>query len=168
MGELRGEAVVLRPIAEGDRERAAEILAAPEVARWWADADPDAALRWVLSGEEGLASYVIEAGGDVVGLIQSSEETDPQYRSAGIDIAVDPALHGRGVGSDAIRVLARHLFSQGHHRVTIDPAAANERAIAVYTRLGFRPIGVSRASERGADGVFHDQLLMDLLEGELR
>jgi aminoglycoside 6'-N-acetyltransferase len=63
----------------------------------------------------------------------------------------------------------RHLFEDlGHHRITIDPALTNERAIRAYQKVGFRPIGVGRAYEKGPDGTFHDNLLMDLLAGELR
>ncbi len=54
-----------------------------------------------------------------------------------------------------------------HHRITIDPAAANEPAIRCYAKAGFRPVGVMRQYERGGDGRFHDGLLMDLLRDEL-
>ena len=63
--------------------------------------------------------------------------------------------------------MARWLFDErGHHRLTIDPSAANARAIATYTAVGFRPVGLMREYERGPDGTFHDGLLMDLLRDE--
>ncbi|RSM43967.1 GNAT family N-acetyltransferase [Amycolatopsis balhimycina DSM 5908] len=166
MTVIHGDRVRLRPIGAADRVRAHEILATPGVARWWGS--PDTETEGVYAVEDGFCCYVIEHDGVVVGLIQSCEELDPQYRHAGIDIAVHPDFHGRGVGTDAIRALARHLFEQGHHRLTIDPAAANETAIRVYTKVGFRPVGVLRDYERGADGTWHDGLLMDLLAGELK
>ena len=65
-------------------------------------------------------------------------------------------------------LLARFLCEQrGHHRLTIDPAAANHRAIRCYEKVGFRRVGVLRQYERGPDGRFHDGLLMDLLRPEL-
>ena len=74
----------------------------------------------------------------------------------------------RGFGPDAIRAVARWLFDErGHHRLTIDPAAANERAIRAYRKVGFRPIGIARLYERGPDGTWHDGLLMDLLREDL-
>jgi aminoglycoside 6'-N-acetyltransferase len=113
--------------------------------------------------------FAIELDGDVIGSIQYAEETDPGYRHAGIDLFLDRAHQGRGLGPDAIRTLARHLIeARGHHRLTIDPAAANDRAIRAYERVGFRPVGVMRRYERGPDGTWHDGLLMDLLAGELR
>ena len=41
----------------------------------------------------------------VVGCIQYSEETDPDYFSAAVDIFVGTAAQGRGVGPDAMRTL---------------------------------------------------------------
>ncbi|WIX88643.1 GNAT family protein [Amycolatopsis sp. DG1A-15b] len=165
MTAIHGDRVRLRPIGPADRARLREILATPEVARWWGD--PDREVEGLYEVEEGDTVYAIELDGEVVGLIQSCEEPDPQYRHAGIDISVHPAFHGRGVGTDAIRALAGHLFAQGHHRLTIDPAASNEAAIRVYAKVGFRPVGVLRQYERGPDGTWHDGVLMDLLAGEL-
>jgi aminoglycoside 6'-N-acetyltransferase len=110
----------------------------------------------------------IELQGDVVGAIQYAEEDDPDYRHASIDIFLTTRVHGRGAGPDAVRTLARYLFEErGHHRLTIDPAASNARAIAAYAKVGFRPVGVMRQYERGPDGTWHDGLLMDLLREEL-
>jgi aminoglycoside 6'-N-acetyltransferase len=76
---------------------------------------------------------------------------------------------GTGPGTEALRLPARHLVEErGHHRLTIDPAVANTRAIRAYEKVGFRPVGVMRQYERGPDGTWHDSLLMDMLASELR
>ena len=64
-----------------------------------------------------------------------------------------------------MRRVVRHLIDdRGHHRITIDPAAANTAAIRAYEKAGFRPVGVMRRYERDADGGgWHDGLLMELL-----
>jgi aminoglycoside 6'-N-acetyltransferase len=162
---IPGARVLLRTISAKDRVRVREILATPEVARWWGD--PDREVDGLFDVEDGYSSYVIELDGLVVGIIQSCEELEPQYRHAGIDISLHPDFHGRGLGTDALRTLARHLLDNGHHRLTIDPSASNEVAIRVYTKLGFRPVGVLRRYERAPDGTWRDGLLMDLLAGEL-
>jgi aminoglycoside 6'-N-acetyltransferase len=78
------------------------------------------------------------------------------------------SAQGRGLGPEAVRTVARWLFeTRGHHRITIDPSAANARAIQAYAKVGFRPVGVMRRYERGPDGTWHDGLLMDLLAGDL-
>ncbi|WP_137981032.1 GNAT family N-acetyltransferase [Streptomyces violaceusniger] len=165
---LRGARVVLRPTVPSDVPSLAAIRATPEVyARWQGGEDLVAAVREDLA-DPGAERWTIEDEGAVIGLIQWSAEADPDYRHASIDIYLDPAVHGRGLGTDAVRTLARHLIADhGHHRIVIDPAADNTAAIRCYGKVGFRPVGVMRSYERGPDGTWHDGLLMDLLAEEL-
>ena len=123
----------------------------------WLDAEPDTTV-WTIAVDD-----------EVAGSIQTAEEADADYRHASIDLFLGPAFQGRGLGSEAIRTVAHWLFQdRGHHRLTIDPSAANERAIRAYTAIGFRPVGVMRRYECGPDGTFHDGQLMDLLRDEFR
>jgi aminoglycoside 6'-N-acetyltransferase len=166
---LRGRRVILRPVGDDDIATLRAILDEPEVARWWGPrrAGVDVAHDW-LEADEDTVVLAIELDGVVVGSIQSSEEPDADYRHAGIDLFLATAVHGQGLGPDAIRAVARYLVDvRGHHRLTIDPSAANTRAIRAYASVGFRPVGVMRRYERGPDGTFHDGLLMDLLADEI-
>lgn len=159
-------AVTLRPLAAGDEAELRRIHSTPEVRRWW-DA-PDEGFPW--TDEPEATRMTIEVDGAVAGMIQFHEELTPKYRHAGIDLFLDPALHGRGVGTEAVRQVVRHLIDErGHHRIVIDPAAANAAAIRSYEKVGFRPVGIMRRYERdvGGDG-WHDGLLMELLDGEER
>jgi aminoglycoside 6'-N-acetyltransferase len=154
--------IALRPLAPGDDDELRRIHSTPEVARWW-DL-PDEEFPW---DEPESTRLTIEVDGAIAGLIQFWEETEPKYRHAGIDMFLDPALHGRGVGTEAVRRVVRHLIDErGHHRITIDPATTNAAAIRCYEKAGFRPVGVMRRSERDADGQgWHDSLLMELVVG---
>jgi aminoglycoside 6'-N-acetyltransferase len=164
---LRGRRVTLRPVTAADAPRLAQILAMPEVARWWPAMDLERVRREVIEADDAVA-FAVEADEQVVGLVQYGEEDDPDYRYAGIDIFLHPGWHHRGLGADAVRTLARHLFDDlGHHRIVIDPAADNEVAIRSYERIGFKRVGVMRRYERGADGTWHDGLLLDLLPEDL-
>ena len=111
----------------------------------------------------------IVVDGAVAGLIQFHEEHEPKYRHAEIDLFLDPVLHGRGLGTEAVRLVVRHLIDdRGHHRITIDPATTNIAAIRAYEKVGFKPVGVMRQSERDPDGGgWHDSLLMELLADEV-
>ena len=165
---LEGERVVLRPATAGDVPALAEIRSKPEVFVWWRGGEDLVAAVTDDLADEDEQTYVIEHRGRVVGAVQWGAETEPDYRHASIDIYLDPSVHGRGLGTDAVRTLARHLITaEGHHRIVIDPAADNAAAIASYTKVGFRPVGVMRRYERGADGTWHDGLLMDLLADDL-
>jgi aminoglycoside 6'-N-acetyltransferase len=165
---LRGAFVTLRPPTDSDVPRLTAILTHPDVATWWGRWDRDRVCREFVDPGDESVPFAIEIAGEVIGLVQYGEESDPDYRHASIDVFLDPACHGRGLGADAVRTLARHLFAdRGHHRITIDPAAHNDRAIRSYTRVGFRPVGIMRQYERGPDGTWHDGLLMDLLPEDL-
>ncbi len=165
---LQGRIVRLRPAEESDIPALIKIRQAPEVyAQWRGGDDMDAAVREDYA-EPDSTGYVIELDGRVAGWVQWQAEDDPDYRHASIDIFLDPALHGRGLGTEAIRVLARHLVRErGHHRIVIDPSVHNHAAIRSYEKVGFRPIGVMRRYERANDGTWRDSLLMDLLAEEL-
>ncbi|MFG2191496.1 GNAT family N-acetyltransferase [Streptomyces sp. NPDC048639] len=165
---LRGAVVALRPATDADIPALARIRSTPEVFRRWGGGEDLAASVAEDLREPEATTYAVESAGRVVGAIQWGEESDPDYRHASIDIYLDPAVHGRGLGTDAVRTLARHLFAdRGHHRIVIDPAADNAAAIRSYGKVGFRTVGVMRRYERGPDGTWHDGLLMDLLAEEL-
>lgn len=153
MGEQHVEAVVA-------------LLARPEVQPWWGTFDA-ARVRAGLIADADSTYLAILEGGHLVGIIGWYEEDDPEYRHAGMDIAVAPEVFGTGVGLAALRAVAGMLIGErGHHRLVIDPSAANARAIAAYQKIGFRPVGVMRRYEN-LHGEWTDSLLMDLLAGEL-
>jgi len=166
--ELRGREVVLRSTTPDDAPILEAILAEPEVARWWGEFDLGRVTAEVIDGDPEQDPFVIEHDGEVIGYIQAVEEEEPDFRHAGIDLFLRTDAQGRGLGPDAIRTLAIELIDgRGHHRMTIDPAAENGRAIAAYAKLGFRPVGVMRRYQRLRDGRWVDALLMDLLADDL-
>jgi aminoglycoside 6'-N-acetyltransferase len=164
---LRGDHVTLRPLTAADKPRMREILAQPSVAaRWWGTIGLDRTVDDLYDDDH--SSFAIVLGDEVIGQIQFGEENSPDYRHASIDIFLDERFHGRGLGTDAVRTLARHLVHErGHHRITIDPAADNAAAIRSYEKAGFRAVGRMRNYERGPDGTWHDGLLMDLLADDI-
>lgn len=152
--------LVLRSLADGDEAELQRIHTTPQVMQWW-DV-PDETFPW---DEPESTRLTIVVDGRVAGLIQYWEETEPKYRHAGIDMFLDPQLHGQGIGTEVLTRIVRHLFDDlGHHRVTIDPAVDNAAAVRAYEKAGFRTVGVTRRSERDTGGQgWHDSLLMELV-----
>ena len=75
------------------------------------------------------------------------------YRHGGLDIFLAPKFQDRGLGKEVLRLGAKWLIEErGHHRLIIDPAASNARAIAAYESIGFKPVGIMRRYELGPDG----------------
>src|SRR5437762_2509897 len=97
--------LALRPLAKGDEDGLLRIHRAPEVMRWW-DV-PSEGFPW---DEPESIRFTIEVDGRVAGMIQYSEETDPKYRHASIDLFLDPAMHGQGFGTEALRRVVRMLI----------------------------------------------------------
>jgi aminoglycoside 6'-N-acetyltransferase len=166
--ELRGRTVRLRPPNGEDAERLTSILAEPSVSAWWPAFDVDRVRVELIGERPDEDGFVIEHDGIVVGYLQIAEEPDAEFRHASIDLFLATEAQGRGLGPDAIRAAASYLIDErGHHRLTIDPAADNGRAISAYSKLGFRPVGILRSYQLMADGRWADALLMDLLAPEL-
>lgn len=165
--QLEGDGFRLRTATEEDVTPLTRIFSTPEVSRWWPGQDA-AAITHTVTSDPDIVALVVEVRGEVVGFLQIWEETDPEYRHAGIDLALHPRHQGRGLGPEAIRLACRWVFARGHHRVTIDPAAENHHARRAYVKVGFREVGRMRSYQWDPtvqDWV--DGVLYDLLSGEL-
>jgi aminoglycoside 6'-N-acetyltransferase len=164
--ELVGAGLRLRPYGRADLPALLRLVNEPPVAEWWGTYD-EAALHDELTDDR-LTVWTIMVDGSAAGVVEVTEELEPDYRHVALDIFLSAELHGRGLGAEALRTALRHLFTaHGHHRATIDPAVENERAIRSYERVGFKPVGTVRRAERAPDGRWRDALLMDLLAEEL-
>ena len=168
---LHTERALLRPLAEEDLDELATLVSEPSAAEWWGDVEDEQKLRADLrcDDEDDSAAFTIEVDGAIAGWMGVWEENEPGYRHAGLDIMLAASSRGQGIGPEALRAASRWLIDErGHHRITIDPARANERAIRAYESIGFRPVGVMRRYERDPAGRgWRDGLLMDLLAEEL-
>jgi len=160
---VAGSALCLRPLAPADAPELIRILRTPEVACWWGEPEP----KFPLGDDAEAVRWTIEIDDVVAGMVQYSEETEPRYSHANIDIFIDPAWHNHGIGTEVVRRTVQPLVNRrGHHRVTIDPAVTNAAAIRGYEKAGFRRVGIMRAYERDAvEDAWHDGLLMEFVAG---
>lgn len=164
---LHGAHVTLRPATDTDAEPLTRILTLPEVTRWWPRYD-HARVRDVLVESTDMTVYVIALDTRVIGSVQYVEEPSRDYRHASLDLFLDPEEQGKGLATDAVKTLVRHLiYDRSHHRVAVYPAVENEPAIRTFSRVGFQRVGIMRQYERTLEGTWQDCLLMDLLEYDL-
>ncbi|HEX8004308.1 MAG TPA: GNAT family protein [Mycobacteriales bacterium] len=108
-------------------------------------------------------------GGVLLGTCWLSETALPENRCAQLGIFLgDPARHGRGYGTDTVRTLCRFGFDEMNlHRIELLVFAHHAAARRVYEKAGFVEEAYSREAHWG-DGAWWDDVLMSLLEGELR
>jgi RimJ/RimL family protein N-acetyltransferase len=167
-----GHLVELRPIVDADAEH------------MWADLHDDEAMR--LTGthavftREQIATWcatraeqhdrldlaVVErATGAWAGEVVVND-WDASNRSCGFRIALGPAARGRGLGTEATRLVVDHVFDviddPPVHRLSLEVYTFNARAIAVYERVGFRREGLLRDALRW-DGRHHDAIVMSIV-----
>ncbi|MDT9683249.1 GNAT family protein [Streptomyces sp. TRM76323] len=91
---------------------------------------------------------------------------DPHNRLAHLGISLRPAFRGRGLATDAVRVLCTYGFAvRGMWRLQIEALADNVPMIAAAKRAGFTVEGTLRRSA-WVHGRFVDEVVLGLLAEE--
>ena len=134
------------------RETSAEDL--ENVRRLWADGDvmryvgfPDGLhhtdeemrdwLKWITANSPDIKHYSVYE--DCVYCGEAFYEIDREHdSSAALDIKLFRFARGRGIASQALSYTIEEAFRNGAESVWVDPVPQNEKAIALYSRLGFR------------------------------
>jgi RimJ/RimL family protein N-acetyltransferase len=114
----------------------------------------------------GATCWAVEVDGELAGAVFLFAVRE-DGRKARLAIGMyAPAFLGRGLGTEAIRLVLRHAFEGlGMHRVDLKVLADNARAVAAYRACGFVHEGRERES-CFVDGVWHDDLVMGVLDRE--
>ena len=172
---LRGERVRLTAMTEADL---------PALASWQEDGEylrllsatpahprTDLQLRqWLADEQRGESNFIFGVRplerDDLLGFVTVGEIVWNQ-RVGWLTIGIgDAAARGQGYGTEAVRLALGFAFGELNlRRMQLTVFAYNERAIALYERLGFRREGVFREFlER--DGRTWDMYLYGILRGE--
>jgi RimJ/RimL family protein N-acetyltransferase len=171
---LEGERVRFRALADEDL---------PDLVRWWRDPQwsvlqqvrvlpqPEGAVAdlfraWSKSGGGDVGFSVVDCtSGGLVGHVTLFGATLP-VRAASLAVMIGGEHVGRGYGTEAVRLLTAYGFGElGLNRIEVQVHAFNDRARAVYRRVGYREEGVRR-EVLFHDGGFHDQVIMSALARE--
>jgi RimJ/RimL family protein N-acetyltransferase len=113
--------------------------------------------------EDSGVTFVSEDDGQLMGVVFGSRGFARRNRhSLYIVIGVLQARVGRGVGRSLFEALESWALSRGLHRLELNVAVENARAIALYEKFGFEREGVKRHSRR-IDGAYTDEFYMSKL-----
>jgi ribosomal protein S18 acetylase RimI-like enzyme len=82
-------------------------------------------------------TLVVEVEGATVGTLALTRNGDD---AAIYGFAIDPPWQGRGIGRQALRRACELLRTEGAHRIGLEVATENERALGLYTSVGFTPV----------------------------
>jgi RimJ/RimL family protein N-acetyltransferase len=178
---LDGELVMLRPFVAADVGAMARILADPDVLRLTgsvtatsevtkASQEPDERTRnWYATraaAEDRLDLAIIDNANDAVVGEVVLNEYDANVESVNFRTLIGPAGRGRGLGTEAARLILGYGFEVlGLHRIDLGVFAFNPRAQHVYEKVGFVVEGVKRDGFR-FDDVYVDEIWMSILSRE--
>ena len=179
---LRGDHVLLRPVADAD---AAGIAAtqSDDRTRWFSEGPrsrrPDLGrdglpfaetFREVAARGEGVAWSITDpTDGAYLGHVELNVR---HLREADLGFMAHPAARGRGLTSEAARLALRHAFvpeadgGLGLRRVQAWSASTNEASRRLLRGLGMREGGRTRSEVLLADGSWDDEVVHDLLAEE--
>ncbi|MFE7443296.1 GNAT family N-acetyltransferase [Streptomyces chartreusis] len=170
---LTGDRTVLRPFTEADAAVMAEIIEDPEVVRFTGEASEEFSLERLRSwyGSRSAQNDRLDlavtdrATGELVGEVVLYE-WDATARSCTFRTLVGPRGRGRGIGTEATRLIVGHGFEQlGLHRIQLEAYGHNPRVLRVYEKAGFVAEGVRREADF-RDGQWLDWVMMAVLDHE--
>lgn len=139
MAVLRTERLLLRPARSDDIDALHAIMRQPQAMAYWSTpphstlaetADFVDAMISIPSGEG--EDFVIEFKGRLIGKAGL-------YRFPDIGYILDPAFWGRGLATEALRVVIARAFEvHGLPRIQADVDPRNAASLRLLARLGFR------------------------------
>lgn len=93
---------------------------------------------------------------------------DRKNSVATIGIWIGKKYHGKGLGSDTLRVLCKFIFEEMNiHKIKLDYFEFNEAGKKCYAAVGFKEEGVNR-KELFRYGKYHNTVNMGLFKDELK
>jgi RimJ/RimL family protein N-acetyltransferase len=168
---LKGKKVVLRPIKMSDAPRFVKWFNDPEVGKFVStrvkDLKEEISYINNLKKDKAQHHFCIDTNGGIhIGSL-ALREVSKNNRSADLGIIIGDKSHwSKGYGSDAMAIVINFGFKKLKlHRIYLDVFSYNERAIKMYTKLGFKHEGNFRESYFW-NGKFWDTYHMSILKRE--
>jgi RimJ/RimL family protein N-acetyltransferase len=160
--------IVVRPIALGDVEQFQQVTnAVMRERRYLAFVDGfpiDEAAAFVARNIRFRNPQVVaDDAGRIVGWCDIRRETIPVYAHVGhLGMGLLAEYRGQGIGERLLRAALQAARAEGFERIELSVYARNERAAALYRKVGFVHEG-TRVRGKKLDGEYEDVHMMALL-----
>ena len=151
-----GREVHLRPLQPSDKKQLVQLY----------DSMSDSALRWtkaptgeqieqIIQYPDYYISIVTEHGDRVIG--HGEIKKDYEKRNGELNIHLHQDYHGVGLGTVMMIALMSDANEQDLHRINLQVAAENRKAVRLFRKFGFQQQSTIRETSRGTE---HDAYLM--------
>ncbi len=99
----------------------------------------------------------------IVGLIDLFD-FNPTHKRAGVGIIIkEESSRGKGYGTEALKLLINYAFTHLQlHQIYANIMAHNTPSIKLFTKLGFKEVGVKK-EWRFVNGTYKDEILYQLI-----
>lgn len=181
---LRGDRVLLRPLTDADIPRIIEACSDARSQHWLSTLPrpytPDSARTYLdsMPVEESMARRVAWCIADpdtdlLLANIAVFDLAGDDLGSGEIGYWTHPEARGRGVMTDAVRLVVEHALTpltaggMGLRRLQLLAAAGNAASAHIARAAGFAEVGRERQAELLGDGTYDDLLTFDILSGAL-
>jgi len=116
--------------------------------------------RWFASPQDMIALTALD-GDPVVGWSSIYKQPHPRRKGIGdLGIYLHQDFHGVGLGTIMTKQILALAEKQGMHRISLEVVEDNKVAVQLYKKAGFRIDGELKDAYFGADGRYHDSLIM--------
>lgn len=168
-----GRTILLRPPLTGDAEVCIAFLKDVGGETDFLLCDKDGIPGLTLEGEENylaasrvdphIAMYLGLVEGKLAAVFDVRPLSRPRIAHVGlVSLSVRKAYWGNGIGALAMETMVAYAKGTDALRsLTLEVREGNDRAIALYERFGFRPVGRHKGRIRVGDA-YYDEILMDL------
>ncbi len=179
--EITGSAVRLRALRAGDAERVVQACNDERTAFWLPQLPRPYTLQDAHEYLESCQEQLATAGGVTWAVADASSDELAgaigafglkARREAEIGYWSHPDARGRGVMTEACRLVVQHCFTPydvgglGLARLTVGAAEGNTASHHVIVSNGFEPVSHERQALQNGDGALVDQIGYDLLRDE--
>jgi ribosomal protein S18 acetylase RimI-like enzyme len=113
-----------------------------------------------LTSDRGRRALAFDDDGTVIGYVAVVRLSGWSDHVGDVRLVVDPTRRTQGVGRTLARWALVQALDAGLTKLTVEVVAEQERAVAMFSALGFRAEGLLLDHVRDHDGVLRDLVLL--------
>ena len=151
-----GREVHLRPLQPSDKEQLIQLYGSmSDTALRWTKAPTLEEIEQIIQFPDYYISMVTEHDDRVIG--HGEVKKDSEKRNGELNIHLHQDYHGVGLGTVMMIALMSDATDQDLHRINLQVAAENRKAVRLFRRFGFQQQGTIRETFGDEE---HDAFLM--------